>query len=236
MTDHMDARPPAVITDQQRSFFDAYGYLILRGLFAEDIEEITAAFDEVFDDPANPRLEMNIVGHRFHSRFAMGYFVELHPRLAAVAVDERLTGAATGLLGPEAAYVDSDGSIYCCETEWHYDSPTRNRDRRHIKFAFYLDPLDHDTGAPRVLPASHHDSGLYNGPLQPYLGFDGAIEERTGLRGEQLPSWPLPTTPGDVLVWDFRLMHSSYGSTDARRQFALNFRGAPMEGVADTRA
>ena len=72
MTDHMDARPPAVITDQQRSFFDVYGYLILRGLFAEDIEEITAAFDEVFDDPANPRLEMNIVGHRFHSRFAMG--------------------------------------------------------------------------------------------------------------------------------------------------------------------
>ena len=31
---------------------------------------------------------MNIVGHRFHSRFAMGHFVDIHPRLAAVATDD----------------------------------------------------------------------------------------------------------------------------------------------------
>ncbi len=227
MMSDMDPRPSVAVTDHQRTFFDAFGYLILPGLFAEDIAEITDAFDAVFDDPANPRLELNIVGHRFHSRFAMGHFVELHPRLTAVAADERLTCAANALLGPGAAYVDSDGSIYCCETEWHYDSPTREKDRRHLKFTFYLDPLDEKSGAPRVLPVSHHDPDLYRGPLEPYLGFDGAIEERTGLRGEELPNRVLPTAPGDVLVWDFRVMHCSYGSTEPRRQFALNFRSGP---------
>jgi ectoine hydroxylase-related dioxygenase (phytanoyl-CoA dioxygenase family) len=225
MIDQTDVRAAAGLTEDQRLFFEAYGYLTLPGLFADDIEQIIDAFDQVFDDPANPRMEINNVGYRSHSRFAMGYFVDLHPRLAAVAVDDRLTSAATALLGPEAAYVASDGSIYCCETEWHYDSPTRDKDRRHIKFTFYLDSLDQATGAPRVLPLSHHNPELYRGPLHSYLGFDGAIEERTGLRGEELPGWTLPTVPGDVLVWDFRVMHCSYGSTDARRQFALNFRG-----------
>ena len=60
-----DPQPSVGVTDHQRSFFDAFGYLILPGLFAEDIAEITDAFDAVFDDPAIPRLELNIVGHRF---------------------------------------------------------------------------------------------------------------------------------------------------------------------------
>ena len=112
MIGHTDARSAVGVTDHQRLFFEAYGYLTLPGLFAEDIEQITEAFDAVFNDPANPRMEFNYVGYRFHSRFAMGYFIDLHPRLAALAADERLTAAAIGLLGPEATYVASDGSIY----------------------------------------------------------------------------------------------------------------------------
>jgi hypothetical protein len=229
MMDHIDSATTDIVTDQQRAFFDAYGYLILPGLFADDIEQITQAFDEVFADSANPRLELKLVGHRFHTRIAMGDFIEKHPCLASIATDPRLTAAAAGLLDPGAAYYGSDGSIYACETEWHYDTPTQQKDRRHIKCAFYLEPLDGDTGAPRVLPLSHHDVSLYAGVLEPYLGFDGTIEDRTGLRGEDLPSWALPSVPGDLLIWDFRVMHCSYGSTAARRQVALNFCGGRSE-------
>jgi ectoine hydroxylase-related dioxygenase (phytanoyl-CoA dioxygenase family) len=153
----------------------------------------------------------------------MGGFLELHPRLEALATDPRLVGAADVLVGQESMYVDSDGNIYCCETEWHYDSPVQHPERRNVKFTLYLDPVDAATGAPRVLPLSHHDPTLYGGPLQPYLGFNGAIEERTGIRGEDLPGITLPSRPGDVLAWDFALMHASYGSTDVRRQIAVNF-------------
>jgi Phytanoyl-CoA dioxygenase (PhyH) len=227
MSVHPDTGSHEVVTDHERLFFDAYGYVILPGLFAGDIDEITEAFQQVFDEPANPRLDINIVGHRFHSHYAMGNFVELHPRLTAMTSDPRLVSAARALLGPAATYVNSDGSIYCCETEWHFDTPTSMPARRHAKFTLYLDPLDRETGAPRVLPISHHHPELYEGPLSPYLGFDGAIEQRTGLPGEDLPSWTLPTRPGDALVWDFCLMHAAYGSTAPRRQIALNFCEAP---------
>jgi ectoine hydroxylase-related dioxygenase (phytanoyl-CoA dioxygenase family) len=212
------------VEDTQRAFFDAYGFIVLRGLFVDDIDEIAAAFDEVFADPAVPRLPLTLAGNRGHPRHAMGEFVEKHPRLGRLVTDERLTGVADALLGPGASYVGSDGAVYCCETEWHFDTPDEPA-FRHLKFAFYLEPLDQDSGAPRVLPTSH-EAGLYDGALKPYLGFDGAIEERTGLRGEDLPCWTLVTQPGDVVAWDYRLMHCAYGTVEPRRKFALNFRAA----------
>lgn len=222
------------VSAEQRLFFDAYGHVVLPGLFADEISDLSDAFDEVFDDPANPRMDMNIVGHRWRSRFAMGAFVEIHPRLTELMTDPRLVGAARGLLGEGAAYSCSDGAIYHCETEWHFDTPTHDLDRRHLKFAFYLEPLASDAGAPRVLPGSHLLNRTYRGgPLEPYLGFDGASEDRTGLRGEQLPHWPLPSEPGDVVVWDFRILHSSYGRTEPRRKFALNFFSGPEAEPAE---
>lgn len=232
--DSAGATVAPVVSADQRLFFDAYGHVVLRGLFADEIDELSDAFDEVFDDPANPRMDMNIIGHRWRSRFAMGAFVEIHPRLTELMTDPRLVGAARGLLGEGAAYSCSDGAVYHCETEWHYDTPTHDLDRRHVKFAFYLEPLEADRGAPRVMPGSHLLNRTYRGgPLEPYLGFDGATEERTGILGEHLPHWPLPTQPGDVVAWDFRILHSSYGRTDPRRKFALNYFSGPEAEPAE---
>jgi hypothetical protein len=80
------------------------------------------------------------------------------------------------------------------------------------------------TGSHEVV--SDHQRLFFNA-LIPFLGFDGAIEQRTGLPGEDLPSWTLATRPGDALVWDFRLMHAAYGSTAPRRQITLNFCEVP---------
>jgi ectoine hydroxylase-related dioxygenase (phytanoyl-CoA dioxygenase family) len=219
--------PPAAstagVTESQRMYFEAFGYVVLRGLFATDIGEITDVFDAIWADPEKPRYPINYVGHRFNTRYAMGHFLEMHPTLTALARDPRLVSAADTLLGQPSMYLDSDGNVYCCETEWHYDSPIRYPARRHVKFMVYLDPVEEATGAPRVLPLSHHDPSLYQGALQPYLGFEGGIEERTGIRGEELPGIALSSQPGDVIAWDFALMHASYGSTAARRQIAVNF-------------
>lgn len=220
------------LTDQHRWYLDAYGYLAVRGLLTADIGEISAAFDAVFDDPANPRLKWEPPGHRGHPQWMMGDFVEKHPLLAELPRDPRLVGLAHDLLGADAVYVGDDGSIYRCETEWHCDTPAVHADCRHLKFAIYLDPVGQAVGAPRLLPGSHHLDVAGAGPLKRYLGYDGAIEERTGMRGEDLPHWGLGCAPGDVLLWDFRVMHASYGTLAPRRQIALNFRAASPEGPA----
>ena len=77
----------AGISEQDRLFYDAYGYLVLRGLFAADADRLARAFDEVFDDPANPRLDYNVVGHRWHSEYLMADVVERHPDLDALRTD-----------------------------------------------------------------------------------------------------------------------------------------------------
>lgn len=231
----MSAQPVAgrsgsLLTEQQIAYYRAYGYLLVPGLFAAEIDALSDAFDEVFAAPETPRLDARIVGHRFEPWQVIAYFVERHPTLLALTEDPRLVEIAEELLGAGARYENSEGNVFRCVTEWHYDSPTSLADHRHLKFGFYLEPLTANTGALRVLAASHHNPSLYRGALEPCLGFDGAIESRLGVPGEELPGWAIPTTPGDLLVWDYRLLHGAYGSTAARRQFALNFVGAAPDG------
>jgi hypothetical protein len=221
----MDVRQAVAVTPHQRAYFDAFGFLLLPGLLADDIVEITKAFEQVFAEASNPRWEMRVPGYRNHSRVAMPDFIDRHPTLAKLASDPRTLGAATDLLGSGCEFVESDGNVFLCESEWHYDTPARG-DLRNIKLSLYLDPLDRDSGAPRVMPTTHLQESIGTSKLAATLGFDGAIEERLGLGGEHLPSWTLENAPGDLIVWDFRLLHASYGSVAPRRLISMNFRGA----------
>ena len=221
----MDARQAIAVAPHQNAYFDAFGFLLLPGVLADDIVEITEAFEQVFAEPSNPRWEMTIPGYRNHSRVAMPDFIDRHPTLAKLASDPRTLGVATDLLGPGCECVESDGNVFRCESEWHYDTPARP-DLRHIKLSVYFDPLAHDGGAPRVMPATHLQESIRTSKLAAALGFDGAIEERLGLGGENLPSWTLESAPGDVIIWDFRVLHASYGSVAPRRLISMNFRAA----------
>ena len=97
---------------------------------------------------------------------------------------------------------------------------------RHIKIAFYLDPLTATAGALRVIPGSHHLGDTYaqgitaclpNGSTD--LSEDGTTE---GVSSDDVPAMALPVVPGDVLIFDHRIMHASFGGSSARRMFAMN--------------
>ena len=57
------------------------------------------------------------------------------------------------LLGDDFNYMGSDGNYYVGDTPWHSDG--WHSGVRHIKIAFYLDPLTRNTGCLRVIPGSH---------------------------------------------------------------------------------
>ncbi len=69
------------VTPQQVKFFRTFGYLVLPGLFREEIGEILAAFEEVFVRAG--------IDHRGSERSALIQFVDRHERLRAV-LDARL--------------------------------------------------------------------------------------------------------------------------------------------------
>jgi ectoine hydroxylase-related dioxygenase (phytanoyl-CoA dioxygenase family) len=89
-----------------------------------------------------------------------------------------------------------------------------------MKFAFYLDPLTPETGALRIVPGSHHAGDAFATELQ--SGLRDPLEH-LGVQPCDIPAVALSTKPGDVVAFDHRIKHASFGGGPARRMFAMNF-------------
>ncbi len=112
-------------------------------------------------------------------------------------------------------------------TEWHPD--TGHLDRKGVKFAFYLQPLDGATGALRFIPGSHrnplHTSIRENIRLRES---NRGVEDETGLDVHEVPAFAADSTPGDVIAFDNRVWHASWGGGPDRRMCSVGY-FAPSE-------
>jgi hypothetical protein len=221
-----------VITEQQVTFFDAFGYLKVPGLFAGEIDEITGAFEEVFADPEHYRLDMDEPVHRNERRVMIPAFVDKHPILARLPEDERILDIARTVLGDGAEYAQSDGNLAFCPTEWHADTYGTHMEQRHIKISFYLDPLRADSGAIRVIPGTHYWQGAYARQLRKSFREFGSSQQVFGVESTAIPATVVDSDPGDVLVHDYRVVHASFNGLDRRRFFTINFREPAAVGAA----
>jgi ectoine hydroxylase-related dioxygenase (phytanoyl-CoA dioxygenase family) len=201
------------------NFFDTFGYLYLPGFLADDIGWISTEFDAVWAR----RTDVHHDGtHRtiypdsfFNASRVLARLIE-HPLISSVC-DE--------LLGPGIAYYGGDGNYYSGDTRWHRDVfniPDGQEGKsivRHIKIAFYLDPLTPSTGALRVIPGSHHLADSFAQELDDLL-----IDHRDDavVPPQDVPAVALTITPGDIVVFDHRMMHASFGGGPARRMFTMN--------------
>ncbi|MCU0269258.1 MAG: phytanoyl-CoA dioxygenase family protein [Acidimicrobiales bacterium] len=215
---------PASLTPEQVRFFEVFGFLHLRGLFAEEADALSAAFDRVFAEPSNLRIETRAELHFEDPRETIGNFVDRDPTLAALRGDPRIVGVVRALMGPEAEYQDSDGNLFHCDTSWHPDIYGSPLEQFHLKVLFYLDPLREDSGALRVLPGTNHYDSTYAVQARQLLAMPKDVRANFGIDPTEVPGVTVPTDPGDVLVISFRTMHASFGGDRSRRLFTLNYR------------
>ena len=208
----------------QVAYFETFGYLKLPGLLADDIDEITEAFEAVFADEANPRWETYEELHLRRRRLIIPAFIDRHPRLARLRDDPRVSGIVRSLIGPDYEYAESDGNIFSCESSWHADTYSAGLGRLHVKASIYLDPLSADSGAIRVIPGTNFHHTSYAQTLRRELEHADQIESHFGIDGRDIPSWAISSVPGDVVVWNFRTIHASYNGGERRRLFSINFR------------
>jgi ectoine hydroxylase-related dioxygenase (phytanoyl-CoA dioxygenase family) len=213
-----------VITEQEVNFLGMFGYLRIPGLFVDEIEEITEAFEAVFADPRHNRVDMNEAVHRNDRRIMIPGFVDLHPTLAKLRGDERIVGLARAVLGDDIEYAQSDGNLAFCHTEWHADIYNAPMTQHHIKISFYLDRLRADSGAIRVIPGTHFWQGDYALGLRHSFRDVGKTHELFGVESPGIPATVIDSDPGDVLVWDYRIIHASFNGLNRRRYFSVNFR------------
>ncbi len=130
---------------------------------------------------------------------------------------DRFEPQAALLLGGPVLPVRAKGVRYVASTPWHTDS-------RHgvasVGFAAYLEPLDAESGALRVLPGSHRpDFGEAALTYVVSLGASATVS--------MLPGYAIGTEPGDVIAFDEHLLHGSAGGTN-RRQWRVDYVRDPV--------
>jgi hypothetical protein len=203
-----------MLTREQERHFKLFGYVCLRQVFDEqEMAKISADFDEV--------LAESLDGRPFpgEKRQLVVGFVEQRPGLSALVADDRIFEPVEQLMCGTPLWIESDGNLYVGDTHWHPDAAVHFP--LWIKVALYLDPVDKGTGSLRVIPGSH--GALFSAALDAakIRGEDGG--RTIGLAPDGIPSVALESRPGDVIFFDQRTWHSSFGGGVGRRMFTMNF-------------
>lgn len=231
------------LSPEQIAYFRAFGFLRLPGLFRGEIDGISAAFDEVFDRIPCGAEFGDLTAESFTENFAklsridtfqhlnlgrrraiIPGFIEKSDRLSGLAADPRIAGAVASLLD-DVEYLGGEGNVFSCDTSWHCDVYGSSNEHDHVKVFFYLDHLDADSGALRVIPGSHHHGAPFASSLWSNLEDWNNIPEIFGVPWDQIPAYTIPNEPGDVLLGDYRTFHATMNSGEHRRLFTINHRG-----------
>ncbi len=194
------------LTKEQIDFFNTFGFIKFPQLVADKLDWILEEFTQTFpnNDP-----------HDGTQRTCVAPFID--QRMSTLLDDSRVEGIGSALLGDDFNYMGSDGNYYTGNTNWHRDTYQPNH--KHIKIAFYLDKLDGDTGALRVIPGSHRMEDQFGKDLGEKASWSNI---HWGIGGEKVPAYVLDVFPGDVLVFNHNTFHSAYNGSTHRRMFTIN--------------
>lgn len=220
--------PDLVLTPQQKTFFNTFGFLAFPGLLKDRIDEIIREFEAIFAKRGGGH---HGAPHGGKQRSCIVPFLDQSEVLCSLLDDPRIHGIATGLLGEDFNYMPSDGNYYAGDTGWHSDG--WHPETLHVKIAFYLDPLTRDTGCLRVIPGSHQLGDGFASALNAQIH---GCTETWGLHGRDVPAVALETTPGDILVFNHNTKHAAFGGGGWRRMFTMNLcQRYPEERLAELR-
>jgi ectoine hydroxylase-related dioxygenase (phytanoyl-CoA dioxygenase family) len=202
-------RRSAMLSQQQIQFFQTFGFLVLRRLF-------TPAEMATMNDEFMRRLEAVYHDRPFDGTTRQGTSLmgPDTPFYASLMEDTRFVTITEQLYGDDFIGGGLGGDRYVASTHWHPDVNAEHEGGP--KFAFYLDRVDGETGALRVLPASHKSP--YHDELRANLGMH---MEKAGFDIPALPAFVCDSTPGDVVVFDLRLWHASWGGYKDRRMVSM---------------
>jgi hypothetical protein len=213
----MERRKQGMLTEQQIMHFNTFGFLIFRQLFSPDeLRTCDAEFHHALETAYR---HAPFDGTRRHWVPMLGPET---PFFASLLEDPRFCEAAEQLYGDDVIGIIVDANRYVGNTGWHPD--TGSVHQFGVKFAFYLEPVGPETGALRVIPGSHH---------QPFHDVLKQNMRQTGLDIRDVPAYVCASAPGDVIAFDLRVWHASYGGSNDRRMCTLVYYHNPKTPEQD---
>ncbi len=202
------------LSEDQMEQFRTFGFLAFPGLLADCVDRIIEEFEAIWAAHGG--------GHHGHkhdgvTRSAIFPFPDRSEYLSSLLDDPRIYDVASSICGEDFNYTSGDGNLYAGDTRWHSDGYGA-RPVLSIKMAFYLDPTTSDSGALRVIPGSHRVGEPFADALERHLRNGGF-----GIAHDKVPACALETMPGDLVVFDHCIKHSSFGGSERRRMYTMNF-------------
>ena len=225
-----------MLSDDQVGFFKAYGFLVFRNLLTEQEmaqvgNEAESAATKIYGD---------------QSGGPQGKWVPLlgdsTPFSASLLEDPRFYAIATEVFDGSLVGVNTDMLFWQGDTGWHRDLDVPGN--TGLKIIYYLDPLQAENGALRVVPASHIEPHETEVPdVEPLVLAAGDADYQEKVRGltkragdRMLPSVVVESEPGDVIAFEMPLLHSSFGGAAGRRLGAtVYWYPSPTEAQAEAR-
>ena len=227
-----------MLTKGQLAHFKTFGFLVLRQAFSPaEMKTFIAAAEEVWVEEKG----MSVGSGENGGAHSVRAIVEKHPKLTALAEDDRIYGTLEQLLGPGFIWACSEGQRGRVSTTWHNDRPGKNQNKyTRIKVHLYIEPTTKETGALRVIPGSHRSP--YHESLEPlmnrHMGSGDAANADNGNRvhllpfgveGPDIPCYAFESNPGDVIFFHQNIFHAVYGGLgEGRRYIAMKFAAKPM--------
>ena len=193
-----------MLTDQQLHHFRTFGFVTLHKLFTpEEVEVLRQEYESELD---------HVYADQPFTGETRYWTMMLHPRTplyASLLEDERFCGVAEQLYGDDVIGIGTDANRYVGDTRWHPDHRADpSADCFGVKFAFYLDPVDAESGALRLIPGSHRRE--FHDQLHDNLN---SLE----IDVADVPAYVCRSEPGDVVAFDMRCWHASSGGAAGRR-------------------
>ena len=176
---------------------------------------------DIDQDP--PWFETNYDLHFNRRRVTVPSITDRSDKLRDLPRHPLILSIATALMDGEFQIKASDGNLFYCDTSWHPDMYGAPLSEHHVKISMYLDPLEASSGAIRIIPGTHFHTSEFARKVRSTTNRPDMVRDTYGIEPDQVPSVPLASTPGDVVVWDYRTVHAAFNSGERRRLLSMNY-------------
>ena len=216
--------------EQEKVHFDTFGFIIKRSLFSpKEMEMFSRWFDEGCDAKCGPFVgagQMGYPGLGIHEGFC-------HHYLDNPCIMDTLDN----LMGEGFQLVASDAQRHGGNTSWHQDTAIPMEAGKEIEYLMlkvimYLDDHSDGPGCLWLLPGTHRRG--YGEALRAMTTKGNPIDA-DALTPAGVPPMDIPgaiatnTRPGDIIFFNQKLGHSSWGGQPGRRFLGITFGGKPTE-------
>ena len=215
-----------MLSEQDLAHYEIFGFILIKNMLNQ--KEIKTMISEF--EIGLARAESQTERQSFRKQLNWWNMGSDTPYLASILEESKFLDIANQVLNNQAiGSFSSANSFSGNRTDWHPD--TQAKHWKGLKFGIYLQSLNENTGALRVIPGSHKEplhSDFKLIRLKESFDLSEVKTDAGGLDVQEVPAYNTNIELGDVIMFDNHLWHGSYGGSEDRRLITLGYFRNPI--------